>query len=135
MIEDKIPKKIIAGGYLLGISMAIAICTYSFWSYFGSFTVFGREIKTFYFGIALSFVGYTVVINILANFLYKKSKVSNKTLLAFLILSEIAVLASVSGLLDEVIFDPTKLGVNEYISFVIMCIISFYKILRNDKRG
>ncbi len=134
MIEDKINNKIIAGGIILGISLAIAICTYSFWSYFRSFEIFGKTLKTFYLGISLSFVGYTIAINLIIKYLYNLYKFNNKKLLIILIISECAVIASSNNLLDEIAFDPTKLGINEYIGILIMFLITTIRLIKNGNR-
>jgi len=115
-------KKILITTFLL------AVCTYSFWGYIKELT----GVSVFYYGTCLSFVGYTLVIKLL---LIELSK-NNKGLTYLIILSSIINNATINSLVDEALYDPSKLGINEYIGFVFCVIIAIYenrKRLKNDR--
>lgn len=108
---------------LLISTFIIAVFTYSFWGYVKELTNF----SIFYYGTCLSFVGYTLVIKLLLIELYKYNKKLSKTI----VFASFVNMVCVNSLVDEVLYDPTKLGINEYIGVVVCFIVATYE---NRKR-
>jgi hypothetical protein len=95
---------------ILYISLAISIASYTFWMPIKE----NWGVSIFYVGTALSLVGYTFV-------LFRKFQC---------LITEIILAATVNNLADELFFEPTRLEVNEYITFLIIVII----ILHNGRK-
>ena len=94
--------------------------SYSFWEDVKA--VYGIQI--FYKGISLSFVGYSYVIYLFAKD-YKRSY--------FVFWSRIIYLTTLNSLIDEFVFDPTTLSLNDYIGFIITLIIAYIERNANNK--
>tara|TARA_R110000787_G_scaffold28999_2_gene78955 strand:- start:570 stop:905 length:336 start_codon:yes stop_codon:yes gene_type:complete len=103
---------------ILIISFIVAFISYSFWRDLKD----AFDIQIFYKGLSLSFVGYTYVIYLFAKD-YKKRY--------FVFWSKIVFLTAVNSLVDELLFDPTKLQINEYIGFILTIIITYLDHGRN----
>lgn len=93
---------------ILKISIIVSIVTYSFWQLILKSTGF----HIFYIGIALSHF-------LLALYIRQISKPSFIVFFLFCV--------TLNNLLDELLFDPQKIGVNEYIATAIIIIIYFLK--------
>lgn len=104
---------------ILILSFAVAFCTYSFWQPLKE--CFG--VKIFYPGISLSFVGYTYVIKILI----EKISISDKSAKPYHKIANIIFLSASNNMIDEIFFDPTKMEINEYIGFIIIIILTYFK--------
>lgn len=113
---------------LLPSTFALAVFTYSFWGYFKQLTGVG----IFYYGTCLAFIGYTLVIKLLVIELSKHKKGLNR----FIIVASVINMVAVNSFVDELFYDPTKLGVNEYVGFFICIVLAIYenrKRLKNDR--
>jgi len=93
----------------LYIATIIGISTYLTWSYFGD--------KFF-------FVGNALFIFLLCMIIYSQNQ---KLFISFFLFW-----GSLGNLLDELIFDPTKLGLNELALFIALPLIWLYKT-KNDR--
>lgn len=94
---------------LLYIATIIGVCTYMFWTYFPK--------GSFYYGNAL-FIFLLCIIIFLQN---------RKLFISFFLIC-----ASFSNLLDELLFDNTKLGLNELALIIVIPAIWLYKT-KNDR--
>lgn len=92
-------------------SFLISILTYNLWGYIK----LEYNISIFYTGIALSFLLYSYTISETLKYLHKKEEIS----IRYVIFSEIGLTACISNLIDELFFDPTKIEINEYITFLL----------------
>ena len=110
--------------YLLIATFTIAFITYSFWSVIKD----QYGVRVFYPGIALSFIGYTYIIHLLIK-LIDFEKQQKKFLL---IISNIIFLTTVNNLLDEILFNPTVISLNEYMGFVVIIGITIYNYKKNE---
>ena len=108
---------------LLTSTFVLAVSTYSFWGYVKQLT----GISVFYYGTCLSFVGYTLVIKLLFIELSKYQKGLNK----IIIFASVVNMVCLNSLIDEVFYDPQKIGVNEYVGFFICIALAIYE---NRKR-
>ena len=108
---------------LLISTFLLAVFTYSFWGLIKELT----GISIFYYGTCLAFVGYTLVIKLLIIELSKHTQGLKK----FIIISSVINMVCVNSLVDEVLFDPQKIEVNEYIGFFICIVLAIYE---NRKR-
>ena len=97
---------------ILILSFIVAFISYSFWSDVKA----AFDVQIFYKGISLSFVGYSYVVYLFAKD-YKRSY--------FVFWSRVIFLTTVNSFVDEIIFDPTKLQLNEYIGFALTIIIAY----------
>lgn len=104
------------------ITFVLSIINHSFWSFIKE----AWDIRIFHPTNALTFVGYLYIIY---EFTKRACNVDDR-FHSLLLWAEIALGAAVSNLLDEMFFDPTKLGINEYISFALIIAYTIY----NDKR-
>ena len=95
--------------YILYIAVIVSVITYSFWFYLpkGSF-----------------YIGNSLFIMLLCMYLFIQEKSS---MIKFVLLS-----LAINNLLDELIFDNTKLGLNEIL--VGLSILVFAIIKRNNAR-
>ena len=131
-------KGVIRAGIILGLSLAIGILTYSFWSDFSRIIIYNndgevvKEFKTFYVGTSLSFVGYTWTIKLLFSYIFKR--VSTKLILAFLIIAECALVACLNGLADEMFFDPTRISWNEYLTYFGLTIYTIIIYIKRNRK-
>lgn len=93
---------------ILYLSIFICVISYNFWKpileYF--------DFEIFYIGIALSHF-------LLALYIKQISKPSFITFFLFCV--------TLNNLLDELLFDPQKIGINEYIASAIIIVIYFLK--------
>lgn len=96
--------------YLLSISIIVSIITYIFWPLLpkGSF-----------------YMGNSLFILLICSFLFFEDKKNNVKFVLFAL--------SVNNFLDEIIFDNTKLQVNELIFAFLVLLILIYRI-RNGSR-
>ena len=93
---------------ILKISIIVGVITYSFWELV--------KMKT---GIHIFYIGNAFFIFLMALYIKQISKPSFLTFFLFCI--------TLNNLLDEVCFDPKKIGWNEYITSSIIIIIYFLK--------
>lgn len=110
------------------ISSAIVILTYSLWSFIKK----KYGITIFYPGIAFGFVGYAYCICSLLKYIEEREYC--KKLSSMIFVSKIILIATINNLLDEIFFDPTKLGINEYLAFVILIIITYFNGRNGTRR-
>jgi hypothetical protein len=97
--------------YFLHIATLISIITYLFWNFL--------PIGSFYIGNAL-------FISMLCMYIFSLDK---KSFIKFVLFS-----LSLNNLLDELLFDNTKLGYNELIILVIVPLIWLVKNKRNARK-
>ena len=115
------------GRLVFKITFVAAILSYSFWSHIKEWF----DIQIFYPTVALCFLGYTYVIY---EFVKEGYKVDKK-LSSMLLWSEVILMTNISSVLDELFFDPTKLGVNEYIGFFLIILTALYNERKRQKRN
>ena len=108
---------------LLTSTFLLAVLTYSFWGYVKQLTGY----SIFYYGTCLSFIGYTLVIKLLAIELSKYKKGLNR----FIIVASVVNMVAINSFVDELFYDPTKLEVNEYIGIFLCIVLAIYE---NRKR-
>lgn len=96
---------------LLNIATVISILTYLFWSKFP---------KGFFY------IGNAIFIFMLCLVIYLKNK---EKFICFFLLC-----ISISNLVDELFFDPTKLGLNELFLAVTLPVIWYIKSRRNARK-
>jgi len=132
MIESS--KYLPSGPLVLKITFVLSVATFTFWDPIKQWT----DIGIFYPGIALCFIGYLYVIQraVMARFnelLVSKNKpiISLMRLSKYLIWCEVALMAAFSNLLDELLFDPREIAINEYLGLVIIII---YATINGRKR-
>ena len=94
--------------FLLKIAILEGLITYSIWSFFPD-----------PLGTKIYFVGVALFIFLLCLYIRQISKPS--FLIFFLFCG------TLNNLLDELLFDPQKIGINEYIASVLIIIIYFLK--------
>lgn len=112
-------------GLVLKITFIMSILNFSLWGTIKEMTGFG----IWYYGNAMAYVGYIYVIYEFTRILYRtEKKYSN-----LLTWAEVALGAAISNLMDELFFDPTKLGVNEYIGFTVIVVIAIYNDYKRKK--
>lgn len=108
-------------------TFAVAFFTYTFWhdvKVWTSPTGNPKDgISIFYWGIGLAFVGYTYV----AYRFCKRLSKYEKRLGSLVPIAHIIFLSTVNNMVDELIFDPTKRQLNEYIGFVLIIVITYWK--------
>jgi hypothetical protein len=102
MLEDKILK----------LAILTSVITYSFWKVFYEFFGFG----IFYVGIA--FTHFLLALYI--------ERTTEKRFITFLLLA-----ITLNNLLDELLFDNTKFGINEIIATVLIPIAYYLKSNNN----
>jgi hypothetical protein len=93
---------------ILKIAIFVAIISYSFWNLINEYL----GVTIFYVGIALSHF-------LLALYIKQTSKLN------FLIFFLFCV--SLNNLLDELVFDPKKIGWNEYLASAIIIVVYLLK--------
>lgn len=99
---------LLARAILIG-SFILSILTMTFWKMLS----FHYEIKgVYYLGTALSTVGFLWVIRY-----FIKKHCSDRWVK---IVGEIIFATSINNLVDELFFDPQKIGINEYIGFLLI---------------
>ncbi len=114
-------------GLILKITLVLAVVNYSFWKWIKDYF----EISVFHPTQALCFVGYVYVIYEYTRLAYRQ----NKKLSGLLAWAEVALAATVSSLVDEIFFDPTKLGINEYVAFLIIILIAIYNDFKRKRQA
>ena len=119
-MTDNLPKITLIATFI------IAFITYSFWEIVKEKT----GVSIFYGGISLCFVGYTYTIYLL----FQRLADNNKKLTNAISIAYVVYLAAFNSLIDELLFDPTKLQLNEYIGFVIIIILTYYNGKQYDRR-
>jgi hypothetical protein len=92
---------------ILKIAICIAIISYTFWSFFDNL-----PFELFYLGNAL-------FIFLLALYIKQATKKSFLTFFLFCV--------TLNNLLDELLFDPQKIGYNEYIATAIIIVVYLLK--------
>jgi hypothetical protein len=113
------------GEIVLKVTFVCAILSYSFWSRIKQ----TFDLSIFYPSVALCFLGYTFVIYEFVRIAYK----TNKKLSSLLAWSEVILATTISNVLDEMFFDPTKLELNEYIGFVLIILIAVFNDYKRKK--
>lgn len=93
---------------LLIITLIIGILTYTFWSF----------VKD-PLGTKIYFVGNALFIFLLALYIRQVTKKSFITFFLFCV--------TLNNLLDEILFDPQKIGLNEYIATALIIVVYFIK--------
>jgi hypothetical protein len=93
--------------FILYISIFVGVITYTFWNLI-------NEI-----GITIFYKGNALFIFLLALYIRQISKPSFITFFLFCL--------ALNNLLDELLFDPQKIGWNEYIASAIIIIVYFLK--------
>jgi hypothetical protein len=93
---------------ILKLAVFTAILVYTFWGFFDD----PLASKIFYIGNAL-------FIFLLALYIRQATKKSFLTFFLFCV--------TLNNLLDELLFDPQKIGLNEYLATVIIIIVYFIK--------
>lgn len=111
---------------VLKVTFICAILSYSFWSHIKE----TFDLSIFYPTVALCFLGYTFVIYEFVRIAYK----TDKKLSNFLAWAEVVLATTFSNVIDELFFDPTKLELNEYISFVIIILIAVFNEYKRKKQ-
>lgn len=106
------------------ITFILAVFTYSFWFPIKQQT----GLRIFYPFTALMFLGYTYVIHLLFKKIYSKGK--RNFIVPF---SRVVYLTTVNNLIDEIFFNPREIGLNEYIGFLVIVLISFYNYYKNER--
>lgn len=108
-------------------SFLIAFFTYSFWSDVKVWTSPTGDpkdgISIFYWGIGLAFMGYTYI----AYSLCKRLSRYEKRLTKLVPIAYIIFLSTVNNIVDELLFDPTKREINEYIGFILIIVVTYWK--------
>jgi len=92
---------------ILKIAVIICILTYTLWSFFNSF------------GIGFYYIGNALFIFLLALYIRQISKPSFIIFFLFCL--------ALNNLLDEVLFNPLKIGWNEYLASAIIIVVYFLK--------
>jgi hypothetical protein len=92
---------------LLKLVIVISILSYSLWPYFNNL-----PFELFYTGVALSHF-------LLALYIKQVTKKSFITFFLFCV--------TLNNLLDELLFDPQKIGYNEYIATAIIIVVYLLK--------
>ena len=92
---------------ILKITICVGIITYTFWSFF-----YDLGIQIFYYGNSL-------FIFLLALYIKQATKKSFITFFLFCV--------TLNNLLDELLFDPQKIGYNEYIATAIIIVVYLLK--------
>ena len=93
---------------LLKILILVGIVTYSLWQPILNYT-----------GLHIFYIGNALFIFLMALYIRQISKPSFLTFFLFC--------GTLNNLLDELLFDPKKIGINEYIATAIIIIIYFLK--------
>lgn len=109
------------------VIFVMSVLNFSFWSYIKDWTGVG----VWYCGNALAYVGYIYVIYEFSRIFYK----TNKKYSDLLTWAEVAIGAAISNLADELFFNPTELGVNEYIGFALVILIAAYNDFKRKKQN
>ena len=78
-------------------------------------------VQIFYQGIALAFVCYTYAIHVL---LTRNTLIKNRRF--WCLVSNVIYLTALNSLVDELLFDPTKFSINEYVGFILIILIAAY---------
>jgi ABC-type Fe3+-siderophore transport system permease subunit len=107
---------------ILVVTFIVMIITYNTWH----FVKQHYGISIFYKGTALGFVGYTYVI-----YLLLKQQQHGKWILC---VAEIIYLTTINKLVDEVLFDPTTISINDYLGFAIIIFITIFKYFKKWER-
>jgi hypothetical protein len=93
---------------ILKISLIVCIFTYSLW-----------QIILLNTGLHIFYIGNALFIFLLALYIRQISKPSFSTFFLFCL--------ALNNLLDEILFDPQKLGWNEFLATAIIIIVYFLK--------
>lgn len=113
---------------ILLLTFIVSFITYSFWGVIKEII----NVSIFYQGIAISFVGYTYLIHLFVKELSK----FNRSYKRIIPISYVVNLVSVNNLIDEILFNPQIISINEYIGFILIIFITMYKFNneKNDSR-
>jgi hypothetical protein len=93
---------------ILKLAIIVSVITYTIW----------KPIND-YFGITIFYIGNSLFIFLLALYIKQATKKSFLTFFLFCV--------TLNNLLDELLFDPQKIGYNEYIATAIIIVVYLLK--------
>ena len=98
---------------ILKVTIVLAIATYSFWDFISDL------------GYDIYYIGNALCIFLLAVYIKQISKPSFLTFFLFCV--------TFNNLLDEILFDNTKFGINEIIATILLILVYFLRKDQNKK--